>query len=53
MERYKSFSLPAVFRAETAAAQDNNHRMLSLQLGELATLPGVVGELIVGKHRAG
>src|SRR5260370_5343544 len=48
MKLNKSFSLPAVFRAETSGAQDENHGVLSLQLGDLPPLSGVVGELIVG-----
>src|SRR5882672_2812475 len=35
MELNKSFSLPPVFRAETSPAEDENHRVLSLQFGEL------------------
>src|SRR5260370_12940490 len=53
MELNKSFSLPAVFRAETSAAQDENHGVLSLQHGELPPLSGVVGELIVGEDCPG
>src|SRR5213594_268684 len=49
MELNKSFSLPPVFRAETSAAEDENHRVLSLQFGELPPLSGMVGELIVGE----
>ena len=33
MEFNKPFSLPAVLGAETSAAEDENHWMLSLQLG--------------------
>src|ERR1700730_266331 len=49
MELNKPFSLPAVFGAETSAAEDKNHRVLSLQFGELPPLSGVVGKLIVGE----
>ena len=34
VEFQKPFSLSAVLGAETAAAEDVNHRMLALQLGE-------------------
>jgi hypothetical protein len=49
MEFNKSFSLPAVFGAETSTAEDENHWMLCLQLGELPTFRGVVGKLVVRK----
>src|SRR6267378_1214861 len=44
MELNKPFSLPAVFGAEASAAEDENHRVLSLQFGELPSLSGVVGK---------
>jgi hypothetical protein len=50
---HKAFGLPAVFGAETAAAQDENHGMLSLQFGELPAFRGVVGKLIVGEDSPG
>jgi hypothetical protein len=43
MELNKTFSLPAVFGAEASAAEDENHRMLSLQFGELPSFCCVVG----------
>src|SRR5262249_54454619 len=49
MELNKPFRLPAVFGAETSAAEDENHRVLSLQFGELPPLSGVVGKLIIGE----
>jgi hypothetical protein len=52
MELDQSLSLAAVLRAVTAAAEDDNHRILSLQLGELSVLSGVVGQLVVGEDRA-
>ena len=36
MELNKPLSLPAVLGTETSAAEYENHRILSLQLGELA-----------------
>jgi hypothetical protein len=51
MELNKQFSLSAVLGAETSAAEDENHRMLSLQFGEFPAFGGVVGKLIVGKDR--
>src|SRR5260221_4709135 len=53
MELNKPFSLPAVLGAETTAAEDENHWMLSLQFGELPTFRGVIGKLIIGEDRAG
>ena len=38
MELEKSFGLSAVLGAECAAAEDKDHRILILQLGELAAL---------------
>jgi hypothetical protein len=49
MELNKHFRLPAILGAVTAAAEDENHGMLSLQFGELPAFRGVVGKLIVGK----
>ena len=49
MEFNKPFSLPAVLGAETSAAEDKNHGMLSLQFGELPAFRGVVGKLIIGE----
>ena len=43
MQLNKPFVLAAVLGAETSAAQDQNHRMLSLQLGEFPVFAGVVG----------
>ena len=51
MELNKPFSLPAVLGAETSAAEDENHGMLSLQFGEFPAFRGVVGKLIVGEDR--
>src|SRR5208283_751309 len=49
MEFHKPFRLPAVLGAETSAAQDENHWMLSLQFGELSAFRRMVGKLIVGE----
>jgi hypothetical protein len=49
MELDKSFSLPAVLGAVPSATEDENHRMLALQLGELPALRGVVGQFVVGE----
>jgi hypothetical protein len=49
MEFNKSFSLPAVLRAETSAAEDEHHWMWSLQFGEFPAFRGVVGKLVVGE----
>jgi hypothetical protein len=50
MESNKPFSLPAVLRAETSTAEDENHWTLSLQFRELPPLRGMIGKLIVGEH---
>jgi hypothetical protein len=49
MELNKPFSLPAVFGAVPSATEDENHRMLSLQLRELPALRSVVGQFVVGE----
>jgi hypothetical protein len=49
MEFKKPFSLSAVLGAESAAAEDEYHRMLALQLGELSAFRCVVGKFVVGK----
>src|ERR1700683_1138019 len=49
IELHKPFRLPAILGTETSAAEDENHRILSLQLGELPAFRGVVGKLIVGQ----
>jgi hypothetical protein len=51
MELNKQFRLPAVLGTETSAAEDENHRMLSVQFGKLSPLRGVFGKLIVGEYR--
>ena len=52
MEFHQSFCLPAVLGTETSTAKHQNHRVSSLQLGELPVFPSVVGKLIVGKDTA-
>jgi hypothetical protein len=47
MELDKQFGLAAVFGTETSPAEDEDHRIRSLQFGELATFRGVVGKLVV------
>src|ERR1700693_382156 len=49
MEFNQTFSLPAVFGAETSAAEDQNRWMLSLRSEELPAFRGMVGKLIVGE----
>src|ERR1700733_4458480 len=53
VEFNKPFSLSAVLGAETAAAEDEDHGMLALQLGELPAFRRVVGKFVVGKMAAG
>jgi len=49
MELNQPLRLPAVLGSITAAAQDEDHRILSLQLGELPAFRGVVGQLVIGE----
>jgi hypothetical protein len=49
MECNQPFSLPAVLGAETSAAEDEYHRMLSFEFGELPAFRGVVGKLVAGE----
>src|SRR5208337_1839450 len=44
---------PKVLGAKTSAAEDENHWVLSLHFGELPTLRGVTGKLIVGEDCPG
>src|SRR5580700_6245374 len=53
MEFDKPFSLAAILGAESSAAQDENHWVLSLQFGELPMFRGVIGKLIIGEHCPG
>jgi hypothetical protein len=52
MKLKKQFMLSAVLGTVTAAAEDENHWMWSLQFGEPPTLRCVIGKLIVGKNSA-
>jgi hypothetical protein len=47
------FGLAAVLGAEASAAEDEDHGMLALKVGELAAFGGVIGEFVVGEGRAG
>src|SRR5690349_907570 len=49
MERHKPFGLATVLRTKPSSAEDQNHRIQPLQLGELAPLRGMVGKLVIGK----
>jgi hypothetical protein len=53
MKLNEEFGLAAVLGAETAAAEDEDHGVLSLEVRELAALRGVVGKLVVGEDGAG
>jgi len=46
----KSFMLPAILGTITSAAENENHRMLSLEFRELPTLRRVIGKLVIGEH---
>jgi hypothetical protein len=50
MELRQTFGLTAIFWTEGAAAKDEDHRILSLQLGEFSMLRGLVAKLIVGEN---
>ena len=50
MKLKKQFMLSAVLWAVTAAAEHKNHRMLSLQFGELAPFCRVIRKLVIGEH---
>src|ERR1700738_3266820 len=50
MELQQTFCLTAIFWAEAAAAKDEPHGILSLQLGEFSMLRGMVAQLIVGEN---
>jgi hypothetical protein len=50
MEFKKPFSLSPVLGAEAAAAQDEDHGMLALQLGEFPALRRLVGKFVVGEN---
>jgi hypothetical protein len=53
MELNQPLRLPAVLGSIAAAAQDEDHRILALQLGELPAFGGVVGQLVVREDRSG
>jgi hypothetical protein len=50
MELNEPLGLAPILGSVTAAAQDEHHRIRSLELGELPARRGVVGKLIVGEH---
>src|SRR5271156_1450521 len=49
MELQQTFCLTAIFWTEAATTKDQHHRMLSLQLGELSMLRGMVTKFVVGE----
>jgi hypothetical protein len=50
VELNESFRLPAVLGTETSPAEDEDHWMLSLQIGELPMFRSVIGKLVVGER---
>ena len=48
----QAFVLPPVFRAEPSTGQYQHQRIPALQIRKRAVHTAVVGELVVGKHRA-
>jgi len=53
MELNQPLRLPAVLGSITAAAQDENHRVVALQLGELPAFRRVVGQLVIREDGSG
>src|ERR1700748_881806 len=51
MELNEPFGLPAILGTIAAAAEHEDHRIGSLQLGKVAMFSRVVVELVVRKHR--
>ena len=50
IEFNEPFGLPAILGAVPAAAEDENHRILSLEFGQLPVFSGVVRKLVVGEE---
>jgi hypothetical protein len=53
VELNQPLRLTAVLGSITAAAQDENHRVVALQLGELPAFCGVVGQLVIWEDGSG
>jgi hypothetical protein len=53
VEFEKPFSLSAVLGAKPAAAEDEDHGILALQLGEFPAFRRVVGQFAVGETPSG
>src|SRR5947209_17836235 len=49
----KTFSLPAIFWAIAAAAQNQNQRILLLQIGKLPTFSGLIREFVIREFGSG
>lgn len=49
MKLHEAFRLAAILRTESAAADDDEHGMRPLQVGDPPALRGVVEKLVVGK----
>ena len=52
MKLNETLMLPPLFWTETAATEDENHRIWSLEFRELPALGDVVGKLIIGEDSA-
>jgi hypothetical protein len=50
MEFKNPFMLSAVLGAESAADEDEHHRVLALQLRELPAFRRVIGKFVVGEN---
>jgi hypothetical protein len=53
MELNEEFGLAAVLGAEASAAEDEDHGMRALEVGEFAAFRGLIGKLVVGESGAG
>jgi hypothetical protein len=53
MKLNQAFRVPPFLGAKTSTAQPDDHRVLSLQFGELPALCCLVGEFVVRKDRSG
>ena len=47
MQVKQSFMMPAIFRAISAAAENQDHRIQRLQLRQLAMFPDVIRKLVI------
>jgi len=53
MKLNETLVLPALLWAKSAATENENHRIGALEFGELSTLRGVIGKLVIRKTAPG